>query len=47
MMKKWSAPAIEELDIRETANGLAPDSSFDDVWVQIGDKWYRPGHGES
>ena len=42
-MKKWNVPAIEELDVRATANGEAPNDNFDDTWVQINGKWYKPG----
>ncbi|MEE0960666.1 MAG: hypothetical protein UH654_11665 [Lachnospiraceae bacterium] len=45
MKKTWEAPVMEELQINATANGLAPSDNFDDVWVQIGEKWYRPGDG--
>ena len=45
MKKTWEAPVMEELQINATANGLAPSDDFDDVWVQIGEKWYRPGNG--
>ncbi|SEQ49345.1 hypothetical protein [Butyrivibrio sp. TB] len=46
-MKKWNVPAMEELSINETANGLAPSEDFDGDWVQIDGKWYRPGNGNS
>ena len=45
MRKTWEAPVMEELVINATANGLAPSDDFDDVWVQIGGLWYRPGDG--
>ncbi len=45
MKKTWEAPVMEELQINATANGLAPSDNFDDVWVQISGKWYRPGDG--
>ncbi len=43
MKKTWEAPVMEELQINATANGGAPSDNFDDVWVQLGGKWYRPG----
>ena len=46
-MKKWNAPMMEELEINATANGNAPSDDFDGAWEQIGDKWYRPGNGQS
>lgn len=47
MKKEWNIPEMEELGIQFTANGAAPCDEFDDVWVQIDGKWYRPGAGES
>ncbi|MDO4557227.1 MAG: hypothetical protein Q4B70_19110 [Lachnospiraceae bacterium] len=44
-MKKWNTPELKVLDMSETANGQAPDPNFDDVWVEIDGKWYRPGNG--
>ena len=42
----WNAPEVEELSINATANGLAPSDDFDDTWVQINGKYYRPGNGK-
>ena len=42
----WENAKIEELEINATANGLAPSDDFDDTWVQINGKYYRPGNGE-
>lgn len=39
-MKKWMTPEIEALEVSETANGQAPDPSYDDVWTQIDGQWY-------
>ena len=47
MKKNWEEAAVEELNIEATANGKAPSDDFDDTWVQIGDKWYRPGNGKT
>lgn len=44
MKKEWMNATVEELDINATANGLAPSDDFDDTWVQIGNKFYRPGN---
>jgi hypothetical protein len=46
MKKIWNAPEVEELSINATANGLAPSDDFDDTWVQINGKYYRPGNGK-
>ena len=45
MKKTWTNAEVEELVITETANGLAQSNNFDDEWVQINGKWYRPGDG--
>lgn len=47
MKKTWMEPAIEELGIETTANGVAPSDAFDDTWVEIDGKWYRPGDGKT
>lgn len=47
MKKNWITPEVDELDITATANGFAPAADFDGDWIQIGDKWYRPGNTES
>ena len=44
MKKTWKDATIEELAIGATANGDAPSDNFDDTWVQINGKWYRPGN---
>lgn len=46
MKKMWENAKIEELEINATANGLAPSDDFDDIWVEINGKYYRPGNGE-
>lgn len=46
MKKTWTNAEVEELVITETANGLAPSDDFDDTWVEINGKYYRPGNGE-
>ena len=46
MKKMWENPTVEELDIEATANGDAPSDNFDDTWVQINGKWYRPGNSD-
>lgn len=43
MKKVWENATVEELAIGATANGEAPSDNFDDAWVQINGKWYRPG----
>lgn len=43
MKKTWEVPAMEELNINATANGLAPSDNFDGEWVQINGLWYKPG----
>ena len=44
MKKVWENATVEELEIGATANGEAPSDLFDDTWVQIDGKWYRPGN---
>lgn len=46
-MKTWMKPELEELEIKATANGMAPSNDFDDTWVEINGKWYRPGNGSA
>ncbi|WP_154496517.1 hypothetical protein [Waltera intestinalis] len=46
MKKEWNTPEVETLELSRTENGLAPSEQFDGDWVQIGCKWYVPGHGE-
>lgn len=46
MKKTWLNAEVEELVINSTENGNAPSDYFDDVWVEINGKWYRPGNGE-
>ena len=45
MKKNWMNAEVEELSLQMTENGQSPSDNFDDVWVQIGGKWYRPGNG--
>ena len=45
MKKTWANAEVEELAINTTANGAAPADNFDDTWVEINGKWYRPGDG--
>lgn len=45
MKKTWLNAEVEELAVELTANGQAPSNHFDGDWVQIDDKWYRPGDG--
>ena len=45
MKKNWMNAEVEELSLQMTENGQSPSDNFDDVWVQIGGKWYRPGDG--
>lgn len=45
MKKTWLNAEVEELVIDRTENGLAPSDNFDDAWVEIDGKWYRPGDG--
>ncbi|MCI5954941.1 MAG: hypothetical protein MRZ49_10295 [Lachnospiraceae bacterium] len=45
MKKEWNTPVVEALELSQTANGAAPNDNFDDTWVSIDGKWYRPGDG--
>ncbi|MDO5291872.1 MAG: hypothetical protein Q4F05_03885 [bacterium] len=47
MKKTWTAPNMEELSIKDTANGLEPNKEFDADWVQINGLWYKPGNGSA
>ena len=47
MKKEWNVPVVEILELGKTANGQAPSDNYDGDWVQINDKWYRPGNADS
>ncbi|MDO4557226.1 MAG: hypothetical protein Q4B70_19105 [Lachnospiraceae bacterium] len=47
MLKEWKTAELDVLDVQETANGAAPSDDFDDVWVEINGKWYRPGNNDT
>lgn len=46
MKKDWTNPAIEELNIIETASGQVVSEDADGPWVNINGTWYSPGGDE-